>query len=416
MSLAITTHFRISGDGNVAALLSGIRVLDLTTVLAGPFAAYQLSLFGAEVIKLEIPGIGDLAREIGVDGKLHLPMMGASFLAQNAGKRSMTVNLKTEKGREVFKRLVRNSDVLIENMRPGVLDRLGFSWATLHEINPQLVYCAISGFGSTGPMAGRPAYDQIIQGLAGMSDVTGLPSGGPLRVGFPVCDTLGGFSAAMAVCSALVNRQTTGIGSFLDVSMLETALTAMGWVVSDQLIAGWIAERYGNDNATSAPSGTFQTGDGPLNIAANTQHQFESVCEVCGCPELLTDPRFLTRGDRKNNRHELRAELEKVLKSRGAREWETLLSSADVPAGRVLTVHEALTQEQVEVRELLHNVEVTAARTGSVTVLGSGVHVDGQALAPRLPPPLLGQHTDDILTELDYSAEEMADLRSSGAV
>ncbi len=400
----------------MAALLSGIRILDLTTVLAGPFAAYQLGLFGAEVIKLEIPGIGDLAREIGADGKLHIQMMGASFLAQNAGKRSMTVNLKSEQGREVFKRLVQNSDVLIENMRPGVLARLGFSWATLHEVNPQLVYCAISGFGSTGPMADRPAYDQIIQGLAGMSDVTGPPSGGPLRVGFPVCDTLGGFAAAMAVSSALVNRQAAGVGSYLDVSMLETALTAMGWVVSDQLIAGRIAERYGNDNATSAPSGTFQTGNGALNIAANTQRQFESVCAVCGCSELVTDPRFLTRGDRKNNRQELRAELEKVLKSRSAREWETLLSSADVPAGRVLTVHEALAQEQVEVRELLHDVEVTAARIGSVTVLGSGVHVDGQALAPTLPPPLLGQHTDDILAELDYSAEERAALRACGAV
>jgi crotonobetainyl-CoA:carnitine CoA-transferase CaiB-like acyl-CoA transferase len=397
-------------------LLSGIRVLDLTTVLAGPFAAYQLGLFGAEIIKIEIPGIGDLAREIGTESPLHTPMMGASFLAQNAGKRSITLNLKNEKAREVFERLVRSADVLVENMRPGVLERLGFPWARLHEINPELVYCAISGFGQTGPMAERPAYDQIIQGLAGMSDVTGLPSSGPLRVGFPVCDTLGGFAAAMAVSAALVNRATTHTGCFLDVSMLETALTAMGWVVSEHLIAGRIAERYGNDNATSAPSGTFQTGDGALNIAANTQQQFESVCAVLGCSDLVTDPRFLTRGDRKTHRRELQVELELALSPRGALEWEALLSKADVPAGRVLTVDEALTQEQIRVRELLHEVEVPTSERGSVTVLGSGVHVDGQALAPTLPPPLLGQHTDAILGELGYSSADTAELRAAGAV
>lgn len=397
-------------------LLAGIRVLDLTTVLAGPFAAYQLSLMGAQVIKIEIPGIGDLAREIGADSPQHTPMMGASFLAQNAGKRSLTLNLKSVQGREVFERLVRSADVLLENMRPGVLDRLGFSWPRLHEVNPQLVYCAISGFGQTGPMAGRPAYDQIIQGLAGMSDVTGLPSDGPLRVGFPVCDTLGGFAGAMAICAALSRRATEHTGCFLDVSMLETAITAMGWVVSDQLIAGRVAQRHGNDNATSAPSGTFQTADGALNIAANTQQQFESVCEVCGCMQLLNDQRFLTRGDRKRNRDALRVELEVALKQRSAREWETLLSAASVPTGRVLSVGDALAQEQIQVRHLLHELEVPAVTGGTVTVLGSGVHIDGRAVAPSLPPPLLGQHTDQILAELGYGPQEIAELRSAQAV
>jgi crotonobetainyl-CoA:carnitine CoA-transferase CaiB-like acyl-CoA transferase len=204
----------------VSDLLKGVRVLDLTTILAGPFAAYQLSLFGADVTKLEIPGTGDLAREIGDDPTLTDAAMGASFLAQNAGKRSMTINLKNAIGREVFERLLVASDVLLENMRPGVLERLGYPWERIHEVNPRLIYCAVSGFGQTGPLAGRPAYDQIIQGLAGMSDVTGLPSSGPLRVGFPVCDTLGGFAAAMAICAALTRRAHDDVGCFLDVSML----------------------------------------------------------------------------------------------------------------------------------------------------------------------------------------------------
>jgi crotonobetainyl-CoA:carnitine CoA-transferase CaiB-like acyl-CoA transferase len=400
----------------VSDLLKGVRVLDLTTILAGPFAAYQLSLFGADVTKLEIPGTGDLAREIGDDPTLTDAAMGASFLAQNAGKRSMTINLKNANGREVFERLLVASDVLLENMRPGVLERLGYPWERIHEVNPRLIYCAVSGFGQTGPLAGRPAYDQIIQGLAGMSDVTGLPSSGPLRVGFPVCDTLGGFAAAMAICAALTRRAHDDVGCFLDVSMLDIALTAMGWVVSEHLIAGRIAERFGNDNAASSPSGTFRTGDGLLNIAANSQKQFESVCEVCGRLDLITDPRFITRIDRKQHRAELTLELEDTLRTRRAEEWEERFAEASVPAGRVLTLEEALSQEQVRGRGLLHEVEVGLPDRRTVTVLGSGVHVDGRSLAPAMPPPKLGEHTDVILGELGYTREQIESLRAHEAV
>ncbi|HEU4425092.1 MAG TPA: CoA transferase, partial [Pilimelia sp.] len=275
-----------------APLLAGVRVLDLTNVLAGPFAGYQLALLGADVVKVEHPTGGDLARQLGADPRLSLAGLGVSFLAQNSGKRSVTLDLKHEAGKAAFTALLRDADVLLENFRPGVLERLGFGWPRLREINPRLIYCAISGFGQAGPLRERPAYDQIIQGLSGMMSVVGTPEVTPLRVGFPICDILGGLAAAQAVAAALVGRERTGLGCQLDVSMLDTALTALGWVASDHLIAGTTPVPMGNENATSAPSGTFDTADGKLNIAANKQQQYDALCRLLDRPDLRQDPRF----------------------------------------------------------------------------------------------------------------------------
>ena len=274
----------------MAGLLAGTRVLDLTNVLAGPFCCYQLAQLGAEVIKVEVPGSGDLARQLGADPELNRRGMGASFLAQNAGKRSITLNLKSPKGREAFERLVATSDVVVENFRPGVMDRLGLGYTALKVAKPDIIYCAISGFGQNGPLKLNPAYDQIIQGLCGVMSVTGDAQSAPLRVGYPVADTMGGITAAFAIAAALFRRERTGEGELIDVSMLESSLVAMGWAVSNWLIAGVKPAPMGNENMTASPSGTFRTGNGLLNIAANKQEQFETLARLIGREDLVDRP------------------------------------------------------------------------------------------------------------------------------
>jgi crotonobetainyl-CoA:carnitine CoA-transferase CaiB-like acyl-CoA transferase len=371
--------------------LSGIRVLDLTNVLAGPYCSYQLMLLGAEVVKIEVPGQGDLARQLGPDAELNRGGLGASFLAQNAGKKSVELDLKDAADRADFASMVRGADVLLENFRAGVLDRLGFGWPRLRELNPRLVYCAISGFGQTGPMSQAPAYDQIIQGLSGMMSVTGTPETAPLRVGFPVCDTIGGLAAALHISAALAGRSRTGGGTYLDVSMLEAAVSAMGWAVSNYLVSGVAPEPMGTQNATAAPSGTFEAADGPLNIAANRQQQFETLCDLVGRRDLLGDPRFADREARKLHRDELTDELNRALRGRTAAEWEELLGAAGVPAARVTDVPQAVRLEQLDHRGFFTDLPFPDGSGRVLRVAGSGVLHDGEALRPAAPPPLLGE-------------------------
>jgi CoA:oxalate CoA-transferase len=400
----------------MGGLLDGIRVLDLTNVLAGPFGAYQLALLGAEVIKVESPGAGDLARQLGADPALNKVLMGASFLAQNAGKRSVTINLKSASGKDVFRRLVRTADVVIENFRPGVMERLGLGYDALCELRPGLVYCAVSGFGQDGPLRDNPAYDQIVQGLSGVMSVTGDAASAPLRVGFPVADTIGGLTAAFAIAAALVRRGRSGEGECIDVSMLEATLVTMGWQVSNWLIAGVRPQPLGNENMTAAPSGLFATGDGPLNIAANQQQQFEALARLIGRPELAADPRFADREDRKRNRFALKAQIEAALAAKSAREWSALFNAQGVPAGEVLDIPDVLEHPQVRQRELVKTFAETPGVGKPVAVVRSGFRLKSGDPAPAAPPPALGADTGDVLASLGFTEEEIARLGRSGAI
>ncbi|AZV20144.1 CoA transferase [Mesorhizobium sp. M7A.F.Ce.TU.012.03.2.1] len=389
-------------------LLSGIRVLDLTNVLAGPYCAYQLALLGADVIKVEAPQGGDLARQLGGSPKLNSAGMGASFLAQNAGKRSVVLDLKQQADRERFFDLVASADALVENFRPGVMDRLGLGYEALKTVRPGLVYCAISGFGQTGPMRDNPAYDQIIQGLSGIMSITGTPETAPLRVGYPVADTLGGLVGAFAITSALVRQKTSGEGAFLDVSMLECTLSALGWPVSNYLTAGIDPKPMGNENMTAAPSGTFRTGDGLVNIAANKQEQFVALCRLIGRPELASDVRFAERETRKRNRAALKVEIEDALAGASAAAWEEMLNRAGVPAGRVLTIPQVLAEPQVIERRVTANFDDVAGMDKPLTVLRGGFMVDGEAPLPTKPPPALGEHMGEVFADLPPRAKTKA--------
>lgn len=395
--------------------LRGIRVLDLTNVLAGPFACHQLAHMGADVIKVETPGTGDLARQLGADVELNKAHMGVSFLAQNPGKRSITVNLKHPKGKGVFRRLVRTADVVMENFRPGVMDRLGVGHAELMKENPRLVYCAISGFGQDGPLRNLPAYDQIIQGMSGVMSVTGAPENAPYRVGYPVADTIGGITAAFAVAVALADRDRTE-GVFIDVSMLEATMATMGWAVSNFLIAGREPKPLGNDNVTASPSGTFRTSDGLLNIAANKQEQFEAVCQVLGHPDWAQDPRFIDRHARLQHRQELKALMERAMTAKPAREWWRLLNEAGVPAGPVYSVRQALAHPQIEGRGMIATFKNAPGVGRDIRVVRTGFKLNGEPPSVDAPPPLLGQHSDAILAELAFSAAEIDALKAEKAI
>ena len=397
---------------------AGVRVLDFTQVLAGPYATNHLALLGADVIKIEQPNGGDQSREmLAVPGPLQESRLSPMFIAMNTGKRSLTLDLKNPEARDVVNRLVAQADVLIQNFKAGTMERMGYGPEVLQKVNPRLIYCSISGFGQSGPKSKQAAYDPAIQAASGMMSITGHPDTGPVKTGFWATDMATGVTAAFAIAGALFERHTTGKGRSLDVSMLDTALSFMSPVVSIFQNGGIVPGLYGNRSQTgSATSDVFPTGDGFLLIAAATPGQYVILCKAIGRPDLAEDARFNTREGRVANAEPLRAAIVEALSTADAPTWESRIGAAGVPCAAVATVPQVVESPQVQHRRIIGTVAGPEGFGRDLSVVGLPFKLDGDDAATDVPPPLLGQHTDDILGEMGYTAEEVAALRAGGAV
>jgi len=399
--------------------LEGVRVLDLTRALAGPYCTMMLGDLGADVIKVERPGRGDDSRGWGPPfaGEPYGPYPGESayFIAVNRNKRSLTANLKSPEGQEVMRRLAGVSDVLVENFRTGVLDRMGLGYEEMHGLNPRLVYCSISGYGRTGPYAERPGYDVIIQAEGGMMAITGPEEGPPSRVGVPIVDITAGMFAATAVLAALRARDLTGEGQLVDVSLLDTQVALLANVASNYLVGGAEPRRLGNAHPNIAPYEAFPARDRWFALAAANERQWAALCDVIGRPELKDDPRFATNGARVSNRPELVTVLNDAFAARDADEWLPDLREAGLPCGPINTVPDVFDHPQAQARDLALETEHPTA--GPVRLTGFPYKLSQTPAEVRQPPPLLGQHTEEVLTELlDYTAAEVAGLREQGGI
>ena len=322
--------------------------------------------------------------------------------------------MKAGEAKVIFRKLLETADVVVENFRPGVMERLGFSYEVISQINPRMIYCAISGFGQTGPDACKPAYDQIIQGLSGVMDVNGDERLHPLRAGFPVCDTVGGLNAAFAIMAALYYREKTGQGQFIDIALIDSIMPLMGWVAANLLIGGQAPIPMGNDNFTAAPSGAFRTKDGYINIAANQQKQWEDLADIVALPELKTDPRFQERDTRKANRKLLTPILEERLTQNTTDHWVDILNAKGIPSGDIYGLEKALTSDQMKHRKTI--VEINEPKIGKVKIFNLSAQFSKTPAGIDSPPPRLSAHTDEILTALGYSKEDIKKLREQAVI
>ena len=403
--------------------LSHIRVLDLSRVLAAPWAGQNLADLGAEVIKVERPRKGDDARAFGPpwlkDAAGRESGESAYFACANRGKKSITVNLAAPQGQRVVRELAASSDVLLENYKPGDLARYGLGYDDLKKLNPRLVYCSVTGFGQTGPYRDRPGYDFMIQGMAGLMSVTGerdeLPGGGPQKAGIPIADIMTGMYATVAVCAALAHRAETGIGQHLDLALFDTQVAVLANQAANYLATGISPRRLGNAHPNIVPYQTFKTADGDVILACGNDNLFLKFCEVAQCQSLAADERFATNDKRVANRAALTEILDGIFRARTTREWTEALEAAGVPNGPINALEQVFREPQAIARGL--RMELPHPLAGKVALVRSPMRFSETPVEHEIPPPLLGQHTDEILRErLGRSDAEIAALRADGAI
>ena len=392
---------------------AGVRILDFTRYLAGPYGTYQLALLGADVVKIESRD-GDETRSQLVGKEWAARKMPPGFLAVNGNKRSMTLDLRRPEAVEIVKRLVTRADVVWENFRPGVMGKLGVGYDTLSAINPRLIYCAVSGFGHTGPERTTAAFDGKLQAMSGIMSITGEPAGGPMRAGFAICDTIGGMTAALAVSSALYQRTHTGRGQFVDVAMLDAALAFIPGPVSEYTVAGIEQRQIGNGSVSRKPTASrFRAGQGFIVLAVLTEKQFAGLMRTIGRADALDDPRFKDWAARTDNEPALRQVIEGALATDDPKTWEAKLTAADVPCACIWKIDEIVEHPQLEHRDVLQMVD---SRFGPMKLVGSGFRLAHGSPSIDRAPPILGEHTDEILGEAGYTPADIERLRRDGII
>ncbi|WFC42435.1 CaiB/BaiF CoA-transferase family protein [Pseudoxanthomonas sp. SE1] len=405
-------------NGVAPRALAGVRVLDLTRVLAGPWSTQVLADLGADVIKVERPGSGDDTRGWGPpflrDAAGNETAESAYFLCANRNKRSLTVDISTDDGQAIIRRLAMQSDVLVENFKVGDMARYGLDAATLRAANPRLVYCSITGFGQDGPYAQRAGYDFAVQGLGGLMGVTGAAEGEPQKVGVAVADLFTGLYATVAILAALRHRDATGEGQVIDMALLDAQVAMLANLGSHYLVGGEVPPRQGNAHANIVPYQVFSVADGHIIVAVGNDRQFARLCDLLDEPALADDARFTTNAQRVRHRHMLVPMLQACFLQRDRHAWLSLLEAAGIPCGPVNDLADVFADPQVQMRGMV--VEAAHPLAGAVPLVGSPIKLSVTAVQPPRAPPMLGQHTDSVLREAGFSEGEIAALRSRGAV